>query len=89
MSTSEMGGGPAGEESGRESAECSGQPVPPRWRPGGRRLAGRVVAVLAVEAAQAVVSAWAPEWSEATHFLTQAARAALRLRRGRDGRPRG
>ncbi|MFK0050539.1 hypothetical protein ACIQU4_41865 [Streptomyces sp. NPDC090741] len=89
MSTTESGGESAGDESGREPAERSGEPASPRRWPGGRRLVGRVVEALAVEAAQAVVSAWAPEWSDAVQFLIEVVRVALRLRRGRGGRPRG
>ncbi|MEW2417889.1 hypothetical protein AB0953_29845 [Streptomyces sp. NPDC046866] len=80
MSTSEVGGESTGEESEQE-------PAPRRRQP--RGLAVRVGAALAVEVAQAAVSAWAPEWSDAAQALTAAARVAVRLRRGRGGRPRG
>ncbi|MFK0050210.1 hypothetical protein ACIQU4_40130 [Streptomyces sp. NPDC090741] len=89
MSTSGMGGESMGEESGRDPAGPAGDPAPRRRRTGGGQLVGRVVATLAVEVAQAAVSTWAPEWSGAAQALTAAARAALRLRRSRGGRPRG
>ncbi|MFF5705514.1 hypothetical protein ACFY7H_23930 [Streptomyces sp. NPDC012794] len=51
------------------------------------RLAGWAVETLAVEGVRAVVSVWAPQWSEAAGFLASAAYAALDRRRS--GRPRG
>lgn len=82
MSTSGMGGESTGEESGRESAPGR------RWL-GALRRVGWVVEPFAVAAAQAAVSAWAPEWSEVAQAVAEAVRVALRLRRGRGGRPRG
>ncbi|MFD3472263.1 hypothetical protein ACFWWM_39300 [Streptomyces sp. NPDC058682] len=49
MSTSEMGGEPTGEESGRAPTRSPREPAPRRRRPGGRRLVGRVASALAVE----------------------------------------
>ncbi|MFE1558886.1 hypothetical protein ACFW6V_28380 [Streptomyces sp. NPDC058734] len=89
MSMSEMGGEPAGEESGREAAGRSGEPARPRRRPVGRPLVGWVAEGLAVEALRAVVSAWVPEWADAAVVLAEAAYGAVRGRRGRGGRPRG
>ncbi|WP_327411474.1 hypothetical protein [Streptomyces sp. NBC_01233] len=89
MSASEMGCESMGEESAREPAGPARGPAPRRRGPVGRRLAGRVVEELAVAVAQAVVSMWAPDWSETVRVLTVAVRADLRPRRGRGGRPRG
>ncbi|CAL9633384.1 hypothetical protein SUDANB120_06159 (plasmid) [Streptomyces sp. enrichment culture] len=89
MSTSEMGGASTGGEQGREPA-ASGGPAPRErgQRSGGGRVAGRVVVALA----EAAVRVWAPEWVEAVEAVQAVAagvRIALRLRRGRGGRPRG
>ncbi|GLV87991.1 hypothetical protein Slala03_76800 [Streptomyces lavendulae subsp. lavendulae] len=89
MSTSEMGGESTGGESGREPAVPAGEPAPRRRWLGVLKRVGRVVEPFAGAAVQAAVSAWAPDWSDATEAVTQAVEVALRLRRGRGGRPRG
>lgn len=90
MSMSDMGGGSAGEESGRESAAGHSEEPSARRRPSAaRRLAGGVAEGLAVEAVEAAVSAWAPEWSQAARFLIPVVGAVVRLGRGRGGRSRG
>nr|AAS45784.1 SLV.1B [Streptomyces lavendulae] len=77
-----------GEESGREPAGRGERQARRRWA-AVRRVAGRVAEGLAVEAVRAAVSVWAPEWSDVTPLLETAVQLALRLRRGRGGRPRG
>ncbi|MFE2857386.1 hypothetical protein ACFXJO_40495 [Streptomyces lavendulae] len=88
MSMSEMGEEPVGEESGREPAERPEERPRRRWV-AVRRLAGRVAVVLVVEVVRATVSAWMPELPDVTPVVEMAVQFALRLRRGRGGRPRG
>ncbi|MER7467979.1 hypothetical protein [Streptomyces sp. NPDC097981] len=87
MSASELHEEPANEESGRESAGSAGESAPRRRS--GRLVVGRVAQELAVEAARAVVSAWAPEWVWAVSAVAVLAKAAVRLRWGRGRRTRG
>ncbi|MEW1637551.1 hypothetical protein AB0469_26200 [Streptomyces sp. NPDC093801] len=91
MGMSEMGGEPAGEESGRALAgPSSGESAPRRSPSAGRRLAAGLVKVLAAEAVEAALSEWAPGWeaAAAVGVLAAVVRVALQLRRGRGGRPR-
>lgn len=87
MGTSGMNGESTGEESGREPVGPAGESSPRRRRPG-RRVLRRVVAAFAIYVVEAVVSVWAPEWSDVAQALTTALRVAVRLYRGRSGRPR-
>lgn len=84
-----MGGESTGGESARELAEGSDGPAGRRRSTTARRVAAWAAKAVVAEAVEAVVSAWAPEWSGAARLLITATRIAIHLRRGGGGRPRG
>ncbi|MFE9222765.1 hypothetical protein ACFYN3_41635 [Streptomyces lavendulae] len=92
MDMPEMGEEPVGGESGREPAGRREERARRCWAVV-RRVAGRLAVALVVGAVRAAVSAWVPEWSDVMPLLEAAVEAgvkfALRLWRGRGGRPRG